>query len=47
MYIKIKNADEKEAEVKVIGITANYLMHYMYMSPELYKKIIRRGGDDI
>ena len=37
--IKIKNADEKEAEVKVIGITANYLMHYMYMSPELYKNI--------
>lgn len=37
--IKIKNADDKEAEVKVSDITENYIMHYMYMSPELYNKI--------
>lgn len=37
--ITIKNAEEKQAEVEVKGITKNYLMHYMYMSPECYKKI--------
>lgn len=36
--IKIKNADDKQAEVKVAGITTNYLMHYLYISPELYKE---------
>ena len=30
---------KKQAEVEVKGITKNYLMHYMYMSPECYKKI--------
>ena len=37
--IKIKNADDKIAEVKVTGITKNYLMHYMYMSSDCYEKI--------
>lgn len=37
--ITIKNADEKQGEVKVVGITRNYLMHYLYMSPELYKQV--------
>ena len=37
--ITIKSADEKQGEVKVVGITRNYLMHYLYMSPELYKQV--------
>ena len=37
--ITIKNADEQQGEVKVIGITRNYLMHYLYMNPELYKQV--------
>ena len=37
--IKIKNAKDKQAEVEVKGITKNYLMHYMYISPEYYEKI--------
>lgn len=37
--ITIKNADEQQVEVKVIGITRNYLMHYLYMNPELYKQV--------
>lgn len=36
--IKIKNANDQQSEVKVVGITTNYLMHYLYMSPELYQK---------
>lgn len=37
--IEIKNADEKVSQVKVSEITENYIMHYIYMSPELYNKI--------
>ena len=39
--ILIKNADDIEAEVKVTGITRNYLLHYIYISPELYKDIFK------
>lgn len=37
--IRIKNIDDIEKEVRVEGITENYLMHYIYMSPELYQKL--------
>ena len=37
--ITIKNADDIEIQVKIAGITENYLQHYIYMSPELYKKL--------
>lgn len=36
--IKIKNADDIQTEVKVVGITRNYIMHYIYITPELYKE---------
>lgn len=37
--IKIKNSDNIEVETKISYITENYLMHYIYMSPELYNKL--------
>ena len=37
--ITIKNLDDVEKEVKVEEITENYIMHYMYMSPELYQEL--------
>ena len=37
--ITIKNSNDKQAEVDVKGITRNYLMHYMYISPEYYESI--------
>lgn len=37
--IKLKNSDDIEEEVTVANITENYLMHYIYMSPELYKEL--------
>ena len=37
--IIIKNADDIEVQAKVVGITENYLYHYMYMSPELYEEL--------
>ena len=37
--IRIENSDDKQAEVEVKKITKNYLMHYMYISPEYYEKI--------
>ena len=37
--IKIINANDQEANVKVVNITENYLMHYIYMPPDLYNSL--------
>ena len=37
--ITIENADGDRREVTVAHITENYIMHYLYMSPELYNTI--------
>ena len=37
--ITIENADGDRREVTVEHITENYIMHYLYMSPELYNTI--------
>lgn len=34
--IIIKDIDKVEVKTKVVGITENYLHHYIYMSPKLY-----------
>ena len=37
--IFLENADGIRKEVQVSNITENYIMHYIYMSPELYNNI--------
>ena len=37
--ITLENADGDRAEVSVAYITENYILHYLYMSPELYNTI--------
>lgn len=37
--ITIENSDGDRTDVNVSKITENYLMHYIYMSPELYNEI--------
>lgn len=37
--ITIRNTDDVEIQAKVVGITENYLYHYIYMSPELYEEL--------
>ena len=37
--IKIKNNDDIEVETRVSHITENYLMHYIYMSKDLYESL--------
>lgn len=37
--LKYIDSDEKETEVVIGGIVEHYLMHYVYMSPNLYEKI--------
>lgn len=39
-YITLKNSNDLEINVKVIGITKNYVQHYIYMSKDLYEKSI-------
>ena len=37
--ITIENADGDRADVKVAHISENYILHYLYMSPDLYNTI--------
>lgn len=37
--INLINSDDIEVKVKVSNITENYIMHYIYMSPELYNEV--------
>lgn len=37
--ITIENADGDRADVNVAHITENYILHYLYISPELYNQI--------
>ena len=37
--ITLENSDGDRREVKVANITENYIMHYIYMSPELYNEV--------
>lgn len=37
--ITLENADGDRAEVSIAHITENYILHYLYMSPELYNTI--------
>ena len=38
-YAKLTLPNNKKVNVKVSGITENYIEHYVYISPKLYKKL--------
>lgn len=40
--ITLKDTENVEKQVKVIGITENYLAHYIYMSPDLYEELYQK-----
>lgn len=42
--IILKNEDNKEFKVKVSGVVENYVGHYIYMSPQLYKEIFNENA---
>ena len=37
--ITVTTSDDVEKEMKVVGITENYVSHYVYMSKELYQQV--------
>ena len=37
--IEIQNKEERTGQVKVAGITENYLLHYLYLSPQQYQSV--------
>ena len=43
--IYIKNGDTNKVSVKVTGITENYVSHYIYMSPGLYKNLYKESPE--
>ncbi|NLV89346.1 MAG: FtsX-like permease family protein [Tissierellia bacterium] len=40
--VVLKNSDDKERKVKISGITENYLLNYVYLSPEYYEELYQR-----
>lgn len=43
--IYIKDENDKKTNVKVIGITENYLNHYMYMPSNIYQEVFDQEGE--
>lgn len=43
--VEILNSKDKKAEVRVSGITENYISHYAYISKEYYKEVFERDVD--
>ena len=41
--ITVTTADDIEKEIKVAGITENYISHYVYMSKELYQQVFEEN----
>ena len=37
--VQLKDADNQVLECQVLGITENYALHYVYMSPDLYAQL--------
>ncbi len=37
--ITVTTSDDRKKEIKVTGITENYISHYVYMSKELYQQV--------
>ncbi|WMJ88096.1 FtsX-like permease family protein [Anaerocolumna sp. MB42-C2] len=43
--ILIKENDTKSITVKVNGIVENYMLHYIFMTPELYERLYEKSPD--
>ena len=43
--IELINSDDKKVKIKVSNITENYISHYVYISPENYKKLFEKHLD--
>ncbi|WP_042357405.1 FtsX-like permease family protein [Bacillus rubiinfantis] len=41
--IELKEGETKQHKVKVTGITENYVSHYVYMSPKLYREVFHKN----
>ena len=43
--VKLKDKDDKEVTVKVIGIAENYVTHYVYMTKEYYEQVFGKDPE--
>lgn len=39
IYVRLSESDAYPKEVKVVGITENYIFNYIYMTPKLYQSL--------
>lgn len=45
IFVRLSEADAYPKEVKVTGITENYIFNYIYMTPTLYQSLYNISGD--
>lgn len=45
IFVRLSEADAYPKEVKVIGITENYIFNYIYMTPTLYQSLYNISGE--
>lgn len=45
IFIRLSESDAYPKEVKVVGITENYIFNYIYMTPTLYQSLYNTTGD--
>ena len=45
IFVRLSEADAYPKEVKVTGITENYIFNYIYMTPTLYQSLYNVSGD--
>lgn len=45
IFVRLSEADAYPKEVKVTGVTENYIFNYIYMTPTLYQSLYNISGD--
>ena len=45
IFIRLSESDAYPKEVKVVGVTENYIFNYVYMTPNLYQSLYNVSGE--
>lgn len=45
IFIRLSESDAYPKEVKVVGVTENYIFNYIYMTPNLYQSLYNVSGE--
>lgn len=45
IFVRLSESDAYPKEIKVVGITENYIFNYIYMTPKLYQSLYNVSGE--